>query len=289
MDLEPTVTTSAPAPASPAAAPATAGEPAAAAGTARPTTTLVGGPTLRLTYAGLTFLTDPTFDEPGTYPSPSSTLTKLRGPAVDAAVLGPVDVVLLSHDQHADNLDTSGRALLPAAGTVLTTPEAATRLPEVPAVRGLEPWEDVTLAGPAGDVVVTAVPARHGPEGCEPLTGPVTGFVLRADGEPTVYVSGDNASVDVAAEIARRVPDVALAVLFAGDAQTGRFPGEPLTLDAERALAVAGLWPDALVVPVHTEDWAHFSQPLALLVETFEAAGAGRRLRVPRRGETATV
>ncbi|WP_258724473.1 MBL fold metallo-hydrolase [Cellulomonas sp. NS3] len=260
-----------------------------AAAHARPTTTLVGGPTLRLTYAGLTFLTDPTFDEPGTYPSPGATLTKLRGPAVGAAELGPVDVVLLSHDEHADNLDASGRALLPAAGSVLTTPAAASRLTDVPAARGLEPWEDVTLAGPAGDVVVTAVPARHGPEGCEPLTGPVTGFVLRALGEPTVYVSGDNASVEIAAEIARRVPDVTLAVLFAGDAQTPGLPGEPLTLDAERALAVAGLWPDAVVVPVHTEDWAHFSQPLALLVETFAAAGEAHRLRVPRRGETASV
>lgn len=40
---------------------------------------------------------------------------------------------------------------------------------------------------------------------------------------------------------------------------------------------------------MHTEDWAHFSEPLALLVETFDAAGAGDRLRVPRRGETVTV
>lgn len=253
------------------------------------TTTLVGGPTLRFTYAGLTFLTDPTFDEPGTYPSPSSTLTKLRGPALTADAVGPVDVVLLSHDEHADNLDTSGRALLPGAGTVLTTPLAATHLTEVPGVRGLEPWESVTLDAPAGEVVVTAVPARHGPVGCEPLTGPVTGFVLRAPGAPTVYVSGDNAAVEVAAEVAGRFPDVTLAVLFVGAAQTARFPGEPLTLDAERALAVAGLWPDAVVVPVHTEDWAHFSQPLAVLVETFAGAGAGHRLRVPVRGEATVV
>lgn len=253
------------------------------------TTTLVGGPTLRLTYAGLTFLTDPTFDEPGTYPSPRSTLTKLRGPALDLAAVGPVDVVLLSHDEHADNLDAAGRALLPGVGTVLTTPLAATHLTEVPGVRGLEPWESVTLDAPAGEVVVTAVPARHGPVGCEPVTGPVTGFVVRAPGAPTVYVSGDNAAVEVAAEVAQRFPDVTLAVLFVGSAQVAAFPGEPLTLDAERALAVAGLWPDAVVVPVHAEDWAHFSQPLHVLVETFADAGAGHRLRVPQRGETAVV
>ena len=49
------------------------------------TATLVGGPTLHLTYAGRTFLTDPTFDEPGAYaPRGGVTLTKLVGPAVAA-------------------------------------------------------------------------------------------------------------------------------------------------------------------------------------------------------------
>ena len=41
----------------------------------------IGGPTLRFRYGGLTWLTDPTFDEPGDYPGPI-TLHKLSGPAV---------------------------------------------------------------------------------------------------------------------------------------------------------------------------------------------------------------
>jgi CspA family cold shock protein len=40
------------------------------------------------------------------------------------------------------------------------------------------------------------VPALHGPEGSEHLVGEVTGFVLAGPGLPTVYVSGDNASLD---------------------------------------------------------------------------------------------
>ena len=107
------------------------------------TATLVGGPTLRLTYAGLTFLTDPTFDDPRRVPAGSAggvTLTKLVGPAIAVDDLGPVDVVLLSHDQHADNLDDAGRALLADVPIVVSTPDAATRLP---GVVGLEPWESV--------------------------------------------------------------------------------------------------------------------------------------------------
>src|SRR6478752_3344604 len=132
------------------------------------TMTFVGGPTLAFTYGGLTFLTDPTFDEPGVYEG-GIALRKLVGPAVQPADLGPVDVVLLSHDQHPDNLDSSGRALLSDVPFVLSTPEAASR---IPGVRGLATWEQTELAG---EVVVTAVPARHGPEGAEALSGPVTG------------------------------------------------------------------------------------------------------------------
>src|SRR4051812_22786860 len=100
--------------------------------TSQLTATLVGGPTVLLTYAGLTFLTDPTFDLPGAYPATGGvTLTKLVGPAVAVGDLGPVDVVLLSHDQHADNLDDAGRALLSGVPVVLSTPDAAARIPGV--------------------------------------------------------------------------------------------------------------------------------------------------------------
>lgn len=60
--------------------------------------------------------------------------------------------------------------------------------------RGLDSWESVQLTG-SNTVTVTATPAQHGPEGCEAVTGPVIGFVLTATGLPTVYVSGDNASL----------------------------------------------------------------------------------------------
>jgi hypothetical protein len=36
-------------------------------------------------------------------------LTKTSGPVPAPAALGPVDAVLLSHDQHPDNLDRLGR------------------------------------------------------------------------------------------------------------------------------------------------------------------------------------
>lgn len=234
----------------------------------------VGGPTLLLRWAGRAVISDPTFDPPGEYPG-TVTLRKLAGPAVPAAELGLIDLALVSHDQHADNLDDAGRALLASVPLVLSTAVAAARLP---GVLGLDPWQTAPLG--ADGATVTAVPARHGPEGAEALTGPVVGFLLRAPGVPTVYLSGDNASVEVARDVAERAPDVRLAVLHVGAADTGRFGGEPLTLDAGRAVDVARLWPSAVVVPVHADNWAHFREPVDAVVRAFAQEGLAGRLLV---------
>jgi L-ascorbate metabolism protein UlaG (beta-lactamase superfamily) len=250
------------------------------------TALLVGGPTAVLEFAGLRLLTDPTFDPPG---EQEGGLTKLTGPAVSAEEVGAIDAVLLSHDQHSDNLDVGGRAFLARAGRTLTTAAGAERLGGN--AIGLEPGASVELERPAGGALtITAVPAQHGPEGCEPVTGPVVGFVLSADDVPTLYVSGDNASVDVVRTIAERLGPIELAVLFAGAVSIPqRFDGAYLTLSAERAAQAAQILDARAVVPLHFEGWAHFTQGSAELREAFEAVGIGDRLVVPERGARVSV
>lgn len=254
-----------------------------------PTVRLVGGPTVLLSYGGLRLLTDPTFDPPGPVPSPAvpgppsgRTLTKLTGPAVPLEEIGGLDAVLLSHDQHADNLDVAGHALLARVPTVLTTVAAAGRL-GVPAT-GLEPWRGVELAGDGVSVQVTAVPAQHGPSGTEHVTGPVIGFVLAAPGLPTVYVSGDNASVRVVEEVADHLGPIDAAVLFVGAARTSLLRAT-LTLTADQAVRAARVLGARTVVPVHAEGWAHFSQGVGEVRAAFEAAGLGGVLAAVAPGE----
>jgi L-ascorbate metabolism protein UlaG (beta-lactamase superfamily) len=250
--------------------------------------THIGGPTALISLGGLNILTDPAFDEPQEYVLPTGrVMTKLIGPAVPVAELGPVDVVLLSHDEHKDNLDDAGRALLPSVPVVLSTPGAAGR---IPGVRGLDNWESVDLARPDGGVItVTGVPALHGPEGAEAVLGVVTGFVLSGEGLPTVYVSGDNASVDLVKQIADRFAPIDVAVLFAGAARTPLMDGAPLTLTSEAAVEAAHLLTPATIVPVHTEGWSHFSEGPDHLSTTFEQAGLADRLLLLTHGIATSV
>jgi L-ascorbate metabolism protein UlaG (beta-lactamase superfamily) len=246
----------------------------------------IGGPTAILEVGGLRLLTDPTFDSPGEYPRPDApTLVKLAPPAVRPEDIGQVDAVLLSHDQHMDNLDRSGREYLARVPLTLTTASGAARLQS--RAHGLAPWNEVDLARPDGAPLhVTAVPARHGPEGCEPVSGEVTGFVLTAPELPTIYVSGDNAWLGAVEQVADRFGPVDIAVLFTGAARIpDRFNGALVTLDSEGAAEAARILGAGAVVPVHYTGWRHFTEGGADLRAAFERAGlAGRLVLLPPGG-----
>lgn len=245
--------------------------------------TYVGGPTVLLEYAGLRLLTDPTFDPPGSYDDPGSTpLVKTAGPGLAVDAVEPVDAILLSHHEHADNLDAGGRVLVGSGIPTLTTPYAATGL-DLPGVTGLAPWTTAVLRAPEGEITVTAVPGRHGPEGSEDDVGPVTGFVLESPGWPSVYVSGDNATLDLVDEIAARFAPVGVAVLFAGAARVPSIDGQ-LTLTSADAVAAARILGARAVVGVHTEDWKHFSESRADLEAAFAADGMADLLVTTPRG-----
>jgi L-ascorbate metabolism protein UlaG (beta-lactamase superfamily) len=242
--------------------------------------TYVGGPTAILEWAGLRIVTDPTFDAPQVYDDPDeSTLVKTVGPGVARADLGPVDLVLLSHHGHKDNLDWEGLELLATAPLTLSTQLAASEL-WGGSVLGFDDWEQHRL----GDATVTVVPALHGPPGSLPFVGPVVGFVLEKEGEPTVYVSGDNASLRLVEQIAGRFSSIDIALLFSGAA---RVPGldSALTLTSTDAAAAARLLGSPRVVALHVEDWEHFSEGRAELEAAFADVGLSSLLVATPRGE----
>lgn len=226
--------------------------------------TYIGGPTALLEYAGLRILTDPTFDPPQTYAEPgSTTLVKTRGPALSRAELGQIDLILLSHHGHKDNLDWLGLEVISEGILTLSTLNAASDL-FGGSVVGLDNWESYEV----GAVTITAVPALHGPPGSERRTGPVIGFILESMGLPTVYISGDNASVPLVAQIADRFAPIGVAVIFAGAARIAAIDA-PLTVTSHDAFTVAKTLGATTVIGLHTEDWQHFSESRLDLEDAF--------------------
>jgi L-ascorbate metabolism protein UlaG (beta-lactamase superfamily) len=243
------------------------------------TLTHVGGPTAVLEIAGQRILIDPTFDAPQKY---KSGMSKTKAPALGPDKLGKIDAVLLSHDQHDDNLDGKGRELLADVPVVLSTPGAHKRLGDH--ITPLKSWEEHELKASASTIKVTAVPALHGPDGVDRgADGEVTGFVLSGEGVPTTYISGDNASVKVAKEVGDRIKKdigpIDTAVLFAGAARTPAIlDNAPLTLTSKNAGLVAKDLDPRRVVPVHTDSWDIYSEDIKSLVKAFQDQGVADKL-----------
>jgi L-ascorbate metabolism protein UlaG (beta-lactamase superfamily) len=236
--------------------------------------THIGGPTVLIEVGGWRLLTDPTFDPAGNdYSFGNGTGSrKLADPAIAAADLGSIDAVLLSHDQHDDNLDAAGRALLPSAGTVITTVAGAERLGGN--ALGLSPWAETKLEGEDRPTIeVIATPCRHGPPLSRPLVGDVVGFALRWEGQShgVLWVSGDTVLYDGVRQVAKRLR-VGTALLHLGGV---RFPiSGPVhyTMTAKQAVELCGLLRPRTTIPIHYEGWKHFREGRGEVEREFSSA-----------------
>lgn len=236
--------------------------------------THIGGPTLLVEAHGWRILSDPTFDPPGRRYGFGwgTSSTKTSGPALPADRLPPLDLVLLSHDHHADNLDDAGRALLPGVGAVVTTPSGAKRL-NATNTRGLVPWATTTVSAPGlPDLTVTATPCRHGPPLSRPIAGEVVGFALQWEGDArTAWISGDTVLYDGVREVAERLT-VDVAVLHLGSVRFGLTGPLRYSMSGRDAIELVDLVRPRVAVPVHFEGWSHFSEQETALHEVLDTA-----------------
>jgi L-ascorbate metabolism protein UlaG (beta-lactamase superfamily) len=205
--------------------------------------------------------------------------TKTLAPACTASSLGAVDAVLLTHDQHADNLDAGGRTLLDAAPRVITTRAATRRLRSRLGGRctGLAPWSSTEVVGThGGKVQVLATPARHGPPLSMPFVGEVIGFLVLANDQVrgAVYITGDTVWFAGVREVSRR-HKVGTLLLHLGGAAYGplRF-----SMNADEGARAARTFERATVVPVHCDGWTHFHEPRAIAEQVLTEAGVSDRV-----------
>ena len=179
------------------------------------------------------------------------------GPALGVDEVGPIDLVLLTHDHHADNLDDAGRRLLGDVPRVLTTQPGAARLGG--GAIGLAPWASTVVEGPdLAPIEVTATPCRHGPPLSHPIVGDVVGFALRSPDDPSVlWISGDTVLYEGVEEVADRL-DVDIALLHLGGVRFGITGPIRYTMTAAEGLELCDKVRPRVVVPVHYEGWSHF-------------------------------
>ena len=254
------------------------------------TLTFIGTATTLLRLGAFTVLTDPNFLHRGqrAYLGKGLWSTRRTDPALEVEDLPDLDAILLSH-LHGDHFDREARRRLPRTQPVLTTPDAARTLARHGfATTGLDTWRSETLERGGETLRVEALPAVHARGVLGRLLPPVMGSLVEhtdaAGGTLRTYITGDTLTGSHVDEIARRHPQVDVAVVHLGGT---RVLGRTVTLDAPQGVDVVQRVDPDLVVPVHHDDYGVFRDPLTAFLQAAHRAGLGDRVRVvPAGGST---
>lgn len=220
--------------------------------------------TIKLDYAGTTFLVDPMLAEKGAYPGfPGTFNSHLRNPLVDLPVpvaeVMQADAVIVTHT-HPDHWDAAARQ-----GLRRDMPVFAQHEEDAQAIRA-DGFTDVRVLGEStvfNGIRLIRTGGQHGDERMmqTPLAkilGTVSGVVLRCPGHKTVYVAGDtvwNAQVEDA--ISTHRPDV--IILNAGYARVSGFDGA-IIMGKEDLYRASQAAPQATVIGSHMEAVNHAMQ-----------------------------
>lgn len=242
---------------------------------------LIRHATLRLEYNGQFILVDPMLSDMGVNPPISGSANTLRNPMVplpfSAETLPTPDLVIVTH-LHTDHWDLAAQNLLPKNTELLCQPGNECKLSEagfyrVTPVASHAEWEGIRFHRMGG---------RHGTGIIGKTMGKVSGFVLKAAGEPTIYIAGDTIYCDdVERALDEHRPD--LVIVNAGGA---RFKvGDPITMTPEDVLSVCKRAPNAKVVAVHMDTINHCLVTREQLRSILVSSDHADQVLIPEDGE----
>ncbi|KAH7303633.1 beta-lactamase superfamily domain-containing protein [Stachybotrys elegans] len=220
------------------------------------TITHIGTATSIIDIDGIKFLTDPVFSPAGTqWERPAVILKVDHDPALSLKDLPPIDAVLLSHEDHPDNLDELGRRLLDGR-RVLTTNDGANKLSR-PGVVGLSPWETYSLDIGQRRFDITASPCQHVPGGeCIGFVISCSEFGQTNGKQNAVWFTGDTIYMEEHKKIAEKF-HVVVSLMNLGSGNVG---GLQITLDGRQAVQLYRGLQIGAIIPMHYEWWEHFHE-----------------------------
>ena len=246
--------------------------------------TLVRHATLLVRFHGKRLLVDPMLSDVGAMPPVANApnpkpfpLIPLPQPA--SRVLAGVDAVVVTHT-HRDHFDDAAASLVPKHLPLFCQPEDEAKL-RTSGFTDVRPVADVVECQ---GIEICRTAGQHGTGEIGRRMAPVSGFVLRAADERTLYIAGDTIWCPEVRE-ALRVHAPAVTVANAGAAQF--HDGDPITMTADDVIDVARGAPGTSVVAVHMETVNHCGLTRSALASRVAGAGLASRVWIPRDGETA--
>jgi L-ascorbate metabolism protein UlaG (beta-lactamase superfamily) len=214
---------------------------------------LIRSATLKIQYAGTTFLIDPMLGEKGSFESyggiDENPIKNLHM-SIDE-VLENVDRVLVTH-LHKDHFDDKAREVLNKSIPIICQPGDRERIEE----SGFTQVDELASSTTIKNITISRTRGNHGRGPIEKLMGNVSGFVLQSENEPTIYIVGDCIFNDRIKEaIDRYKPNV--IITNSGGAFIPGYEQNLILLDEEETLELALYAKESQIVAVHLEGLDH--------------------------------
>lgn len=237
--------------------------------------------TILVTIGGKTLLVDPMLSDKEAMPPIANSNNDRRNPLVEIIdadeYLALMDAVLLTHT-HRDHFDDAAAQKLPKSKPILCQLEDEEKLiglgfeNVIPVIKSVL-WEGIRL---------TLTGGQHGTGAIGEKMGPVSGYVLEAEGEPSLYIAGDTIYCDeVEFALANYRP--AITVVNGGGAQFN--VGDPITMTTEDVAKLLHFAPETKVIVVHLEAINHCLVTRADFYEYFKREQELGRVIIPQDGE----
>jgi len=243
---------------------------------------LIRHATLTVEYSGHTLLVDPMLDDAEARPPIENSPNARKNPLVSLPIpaqecVRGVEAVLVTHT-HSDHWDGTAARLIDKQLALFGQPEDEVKFRSqgfraVQAIHEPVTWNGIEIVRTAG---------QHGSGEIGRKMAPVSGFVLRAAGEPVLYIAGDTIWCGEVEEVLRRLKP-ALIVVNAGAAQF--LEGDPITMTAADVITVCQHAPQAQIVAVHMEAINHCLLGRADLAFQLEAARVIHQTALPGDGD----
>jgi L-ascorbate metabolism protein UlaG (beta-lactamase superfamily) len=242
---------------------------------------LIRHATLWLQYAGVNFLIDPMFSDAGANPPIDNSTNDRCNPLVPLPFaidfcMNP-DAVLVTH-LHRDHWDEAAATSLTKSIPILCQPNddaviASSGFTSVTTINETLTFKGVTISRTSG---------QHGTGDVGKKMGQVSGYVLKADGQPTLYITGDTVWCDDVKQALNAVqPDI--TVVNAGGAQFAA--GDPITMDADDVVSLCKYAPYTKVVAVHMDSINHCLVTRVELHSRLAVEGLLDQVAIPVDGE----
>jgi L-ascorbate metabolism protein UlaG (beta-lactamase superfamily) len=238
-----------------------------------------------ITLKGLNLLLDPMLSPKGSMGPIANAASQDRFPLVDLPLgesqlrelAGRLNGALVTHI-HRDHWDDKAKEILPKDLPVIcqAEDEGAVRqagFSRVYPVKDRIEWQGIEIFRTGG---------QHGTGEIGKKMGIVSGYLLKAGGEPSLYIAGDTVwCPEVKEALEAHRPEV--VVLYSGAASF--LTGGPITMSADEVIAVCREIPSARVVVIHMETLTHCLLTRAELQKRLDQEGLTDRVRIPKDGE----